>query len=79
VILTRSTALTIPNLKRLISYRAAQDFVRGSLIDKKWNDINPQTYLAWVEPVFDRIAGDSISRIDELPPWDLGLTEGHPS
>jgi hypothetical protein len=44
---------------------------------KKSNDINPQTYLAWVEVVFDRMAGDSISRIDELLSWDLNLTAGH--
>jgi hypothetical protein len=44
---------------------------------KKSNDINPQTYLAWVELVFDRRAGDSINWIDELLSWDLNLTAGH--
>jgi hypothetical protein len=72
-----STTSTMPKPKRLISYRAAQNFGRSPLIDKKSNDINPQTYLGWVELVFDQRTGDSISRIDELLSWDLNLTAGH--
>jgi hypothetical protein len=38
----------------------------------KLNDINPQAYLA---RVLERIADHPISKIDELLPWNLDLSE----
>ena len=42
----------------------------------KLNDINPQAYLTWV---LERIADHPISKIDELLPWNLDLSEGEGS
>ena len=42
----------------------------------KLNNINPQVYLS---RVLERIADLPINRIDELLPWNIDLTEQHPS